>query len=89
VRPVFDGLLIDPCIPSTMKGFTVTRHFRGADYHITVDNSAGVEKGIKSITVDGKLLNGEALTSAVLTSAVLPAFGDGKNHQVNVVMGNK
>jgi cellobiose phosphorylase len=82
VRPVYDGLLIDPCIPSTMKGFTVTRHFRGADYHITVNNSAGVEKGVKSITVDGNSLNGEALKSAVL-----PVFGDGKTHQVSVVLG--
>jgi cellobiose phosphorylase len=60
-----------------MKGFTVTRHFRGADYHITVDNSAGVEKGIKSITVDGK----------VLENAVLPVFGDNKAHKIIVTMG--
>jgi len=77
VRPVFDGLLIDPCIPASFKSFSVTRHFRGADYHITVDNSAGVEKGVKSITVDGKPLNG----------ATLPFFGDGKVHKVNVVLG--
>jgi cellobiose phosphorylase len=76
VRPVFDGLLIDPCIPSSMKGFTVTRHFRGADYHITVDNSAGSEKGTKSITVDGNPVSGN----------VLPVFGDGKVHNVIVTM---
>jgi cellobiose phosphorylase len=62
-----------------MKQFTVTRHFRGADYHITVDNSAGVEKGIKSIMLDGNPHNG----------AVLPVFSDGKAHNVSVVMGNK
>jgi cellobiose phosphorylase len=77
VRPVFDGLLIDPCIPSDMKGFTVTRHFRGADYHITADNSAGAEKGIKSITVDGKTHQGN----------VLPVFSDGKIHKIVVIMG--
>jgi cellobiose phosphorylase len=77
VRPVFDGLLIDPCIPASFKSFSITRHFRGADYHITVDNSAGVEKGVKSITVDGKSLNG----------ATLPFFGDGKAHKIVVVMG--
>jgi cellobiose phosphorylase len=64
-----------------MKGFTVTRHFRGADYHITVDNSAGAEKGIKSAVVDG---NPVELSSK---SVVLPVFGDGKVHQVNVIMG--
>ena len=77
VRPVYDGLLIDPCIPSTMKNYTVMRHFRGADYHITVDNSAGIEKGVKSITVDGNALDGN----------VLPVFGDGKKHEVIVKMG--
>ena len=77
VRPVFDGLLIDPCVPSSMKKFTVTRHFRGADYHITVDNNAGAEKGVKSITADGKPLNG----------TVLPVYGDGKAHDIVVVMG--
>jgi len=77
VRPVFDGLLIDPCIPSGMKGFTVIRHFQSAVYRIAVDNSAGVEKGVKSVTLDGKPLDG----------AVLPALGDGKTHEVNVVMG--
>ena len=77
VRPVFDGLLIDPCVPSNMKNYTVTRHFRGADYHIMVDNSAGVEKGVKSIMVDGNPHNG----------AVLPVFGDNKVHNVIVTMG--
>jgi len=74
--------MIDPCIPSTMKGFSVTRHFRGADYHISVDNSAGVEKGIKSVMIDGNQLDGEALKKLTL-----PAFGDGKVHKIDVVMG--
>jgi cellobiose phosphorylase len=77
LRPVWNGLLIDPCIPSTMKNFTVTRHFQGADYHIVVNNSAGLEKGVKSVTLDGKLLDG----------AVLPALKDGKTHEVSVLMG--
>ncbi|MDR2543844.1 MAG: glycosyl transferase [Treponema sp.] len=77
VRPVFDGLLIDPCIPANMKEFAVTRHFRGADYHISVDNSAGVEKGVKSIVLDGSPIDG----------VILPVFNDGKIHQVMVIMG--
>ncbi|MCL2128682.1 MAG: glycosyl transferase, partial [Treponema sp.] len=77
IRPVYDGLLIDPCIPAAMKGFTVTRRFRGAAYRISVDNSAAAEKGVKSVTLDGKPLDG----------VVLPALGDGKTHEVLVVMG--
>ncbi|MCL2137962.1 MAG: glycosyl transferase [Treponema sp.] len=78
LRPVFDGLLIDPCIPAGMKGFSLTRHFRKAIYQIKVDNSAGVEKGVQSISMDGKTLD----------SRVLPALSDGKSHEVAVVMGN-
>ncbi|MDR0476059.1 MAG: glycosyl transferase [Treponema sp.] len=77
VRPVFDGLLVEPCIPSSMKRFSVKRFFRNAFYNITVDNSAGVEKGVKSITLDGKALDG----------SVLPVLNDGKTHEVAVVMG--
>jgi len=77
IRPVYDGLLVDPCIPAGMKGFSVTRHFRNAVYRIKVDNSAGVEKGLASISIDGKPLDG----------TVLPVLGDGKAHDVIVIMG--
>jgi hypothetical protein len=40
-----------------------------------------VEKGVKSITVDGNSF------TAGENGWVLPAFGDGKAHQVKVVMG--
>ena len=53
IRPTLDGLMVDPCIPSDLKGFTCTRVYRGTEYHITVDNSAGVQKGIRSVIVDG------------------------------------
>ena len=55
---------MDPCIPHTLSGFTVTRRFRGATYHITVDNAAGVQHGVKSVTVDGKPLQGSVLPLA-------------------------
>ena len=53
IRPSFDGLEIDPCIPSGLDGFIVTRKYRDSVYHIRVNNSAHVEKGIKSIKVNG------------------------------------
>ena len=58
IRPDYDGLMIDPCIPSTLDGFTVKRDFRGVTYHITVKNPNHVEKGIASLTVDGTAING-------------------------------
>lgn len=77
IRPQFDGLQIDPCIPSAMKNFSVKRRFRGADYQIEVDNSAGVQKGIKSMTLDGEAVQGN----------ILPVCSDGKQHLVKAVMG--
>lgn len=77
IRPQFDGLQVDPCIPSGMKGFAVERRFRGADYVIEVDNTAGVQKGIKSMTVDGEPIEGN----------LLPVYSDGAKHKVKAIMG--
>ncbi len=61
VQPTFHGLKIDPCIPDTMKGYTIDRTFRGVRYHITVDNSAHVQKGVKSMTIDGSPVEGNVI----------------------------
>ena len=53
IRPDYDGLAVDPCIPSSLDGFEAKRDFRGVTYHITVKNPDHVEKGIKSLTVNG------------------------------------
>ena len=52
IRPEFDGLRVDPCIPSDLTRFTCERRFRGSIYHITVDNSAHVEKGVREMTIN-------------------------------------
>ena len=44
---------VDPCIPHTVKHFTVNRLFRNTMYHITVNNPDGVQKGVKAIKVNG------------------------------------
>ena len=75
IKPDYDGLLIDPCLPSTAREYTVCRRFRGADYTIHVVNPQGVAKGVKTITLDGQAIEGN----------VIP-FSEG-NHQVEVVMG--
>ena len=53
IRPDYDSLVIDPCIPRTMKGFKVTRRFRDAKYEIDVRNPHGVESGVSGVTIDG------------------------------------
>jgi N,N'-diacetylchitobiose phosphorylase len=58
VRVGFDGLVVDPCIPSDWKEFEVTRQWREATYNIKVTNPHGVEKGVRSITLNGKPISG-------------------------------
>jgi len=77
VRPDYNGLLIDPCIPRDWQGFSVKRRFRGVDYYITVRNPKGVSKGVKFIVVDG-----EKATS----NLIRPGKGK-KDRHVEVVMG--
>ena len=58
VYPTHKGLSIDPCVPKGFGDFELTRKFREGTYHIKVVNPSNVEKGVKSITVDGKTLSG-------------------------------
>ena len=75
VRPGFDRLPVDPCIPADWKEFSVRRVWRGAVYEIHVQNPDGVEKGVRSIRVDGKETD---------TIPVLPAGG---SCRVEIIMG--
>lgn len=56
IKPEYKGLEINPCIPSSWDGFKVRRFFREAWYDIEVKNPSHVNKGIKSIKVNGKEL---------------------------------
>ncbi len=53
IRPGYDGLVIDPCIPADWQEFQVTRKWRGATYNIIVKNPDGVMKGIRSALLNG------------------------------------
>ena len=76
IRPRRDGLLIDPVIPQDWPGFKVKRLFRGSVYRIEVKNAGGKGQGVKEIRVDGKKLE----------APVIPAFRDGKEHHVQVIL---
>ncbi len=77
IRPQADGLLVDPSIPADWPGYTVTRKFRKAIYQIQVKNPKHVNKGVKSLMVDGKVIQGQ----------VIPDFSDDRLHTVEVIMG--
>ncbi len=61
IKADFKGLKVDPCIPKSWPGFTATRKYRGVEYQIEVKNPNGVCKGVKSVTVDGKKVEGNVI----------------------------
>ena len=75
IKPSYDGLLIDPCVPQTAREYTVKRKFRGGEYTITIKNPNGMQKGVASVVFDGKPLSGNIVPAA-----------EGK-HSVEVTMG--
>ncbi|MDH4136679.1 MAG: glycosyl transferase, partial [Anaerolineae bacterium] len=79
IRPIYEGLEINPCVPGKWDGFRVTRKFRNAVYQIEVKNPDHVRKEVKSVRVDGKEIKGN----------IVPVFGDDKTHQVEVIMGEE
>ena len=54
IRPDFETLNINPCIPYDWKEFSVTRKWRGATYNIKVLNPDSVMKGVKTIKLNGE-----------------------------------
>ena len=77
IKTDYDGLVIDPCIPSKWAGFKMTREFRGATYRIEVQNPDHVSKGVKRILVNG----------SAIESNTVPILDQGKEHTVQVIMG--
>ena len=77
IVPTLDGLRIDPCIPSSLSGFTVSRLYRGARYHITVENPEHVQHGVRETIVNGKIHSGNVLSPAQA----------GETVDVRVIMG--
>jgi len=77
IKPDYDGLTIDPCIPKDMNGYKIIRKFRGNTFKISVDNSAKVNKGIKEIKVNGMKIDGNCIK----------VDGIDKEYNVEVIMG--
>jgi len=77
IKPDYDGLRVDPCIPKKWKAFSARRKFRKAFYEIEIRNPRCLSNGIKSLIVDGKRIEGN----------VIPDFHDKKSHKVKAVIG--
>ncbi len=72
------ALRIDPCIPSTWKGYEITFRSPTAEFQISVENPDGVCRGVRSVTVDGR----------EQPDLLIPLAGVTGTHQVRVVLGS-
>lgn len=77
VRRVGRALRIAPCIPKDWPGYEVTYRDGATVYHIHVENPNSVNRGVRQVTLDGK----------VLPDAEIPLMGDGQRHEVHVMLG--
>jgi N,N'-diacetylchitobiose phosphorylase len=77
LKPVHNGMIIDPCIPARWDGFTMNRRFRGKELRISVENPGHVEQGVKQIMLNRKAIPGNFIPADEL----LPV------NEISVVMG--
>ena len=77
IRPDYEGLRVDPCIPPDWKEYRVTRRFRGSTYRIHVQNPNGVSRGVRRMTVNGVEVGGN----------VIAGTAKGAEFDVEVILG--
>ena len=77
IKPGYDGLEINPCIPKEWDGYEVNRKFRGADYKIIVKNPDHLNRGVKTLMLNGKEIAGN----------VVPMQPAGSSNVVEVTLG--
>ncbi|MDE5725072.1 MAG: glycosyl transferase [Duncaniella sp.] len=77
IKPDYDGLLVDPCIPDSWNRYEVSREFRGARYDITVENPAHVCRGVRTLKLNGEYVSDNRI----------PLCPEGSVNKVEIVMG--
>lgn len=77
IRPQFDRLEIDPCVPADWKEFQIDREWRDSRFRIRIENPSGIMKGVKEIRLDGEIVSG------------IPVQEPGSVHQILVIMGEE
>jgi cyclic beta-1,2-glucan synthetase len=70
-------LSLNPCVPRGWREFEITYRYRSAVYLVRVENPNGVERGVRTVALDGRPVSdgGVELTD------------DGQRHEVRVQMG--
>ena len=87
VRPDFDALVVDPCIPTDWDGFTLIRQWRGTTYEIEVRNPDHVRAGVARVDVDGRAISPVPDPQRGRMVARLPLAAEGTTQRVVVVLG--
>jgi len=72
-------LRLDPCVPRAWKDFEIAFRHRTARYEISVDNQAGVCRGIARLELDDQVLPDG--------TAAITLVDDGKIHRVRAILG--
>ena len=76
MRPDLHGLKISPSIPEEWEEITIEKDFRGAHLHIVVKNPDHKENGCRSLTLNGKKMDGN----------YIPADGLSEQNEIVLVM---
>ncbi len=72
-----ERLKIDPCIPGDWREYSVSYRYKDTDYHITVKNPEGVNRNVKQVMVDGRIMEDK----------LIDLVNDGTDHGVEVILG--
>ncbi len=70
-------LMIEPCIPKGWKEYEIEYRYNKATYKIKVKNPDGVNKNVKSISVNGEISKDK----------YIPLIDDNREYNVEVVLG--
>ena len=71
-------LVLDPCVPPGWSGYEITYRHRSATYHLVIDNSGGSGRGVRSVSVDGR----------VVPESVVGLADDGRQHKIQIALGS-
>ena len=77
VKPDYDGMMVDPSIPSDWKEFAVKRKYRGVTYTLRYVNPEGVSKGVQFVETGGIKIPGNKI----------PLYTEGDHCEVLIHMG--
>jgi cellobiose phosphorylase len=77
VQPDYEGLRIDPCLPSDWREVKITRRFQKKTLNIIIINEKAIQKGVSRIIINDRPLDGNLIPFKLMK----------KNNEVIVIMG--